>query len=230
MDIICYLCNKKTDEWCDHLVELYSKYTKTLIIDFLKQFLDDFPTQRYIDDPSNRICQECVDNINDFDWMLTTVARKESELCRMLLGTERLFNRHQIKMDQSNSETSQNEDSIFHEIDDSINQPDDPEGSVVLLRKEKSGIFQGKGTRFNIKLKKPGPNASCAMQSIKSIYMKQNKHSVKLRAPTQPRTQCLECNDGVWYTRWDYKVSPNCDRMPKIVVEHLNIHSASFIS
>lgn len=204
MEEVCYLCNKKADECSENLFELHSKYTKTLVIDFFKRFLDGFPTQRKIEDPQNRLCEDCLSNVNEFDCMLMTVAKKESELRRLLVGTERLFNRHHIEID-AKVEKFQSKDLTLHEID----QTKDPKECTVSVLAESgmNALRREKGKRFNIKLKKPAPNSTHALQSLRTIYLNRRKNSVKLRAPTQPRTQCLECNDGVWYTRWDYKVS-----------------------
>lgn len=204
MDVICYLCNTKTNEWRENLVGLHSKYTKTSISCFVKRFLSGFGTQRNIEDPLNRMCLKCLNNINDYDLMLMAIARKESELRKLLLVTERHFNHHQVELEP--------------ELDQSIIEQEAPQKSMNLSRdisvQGRSKKIPGKIKKTTTSLKPPSSARAGKAQTIKAIYMKQFTNSqetqtdntVKLRAPPEQRTRCIQCNDGVWYNRSEYKV------------------------
>lgn len=270
MNVVCYLCNEPASDWRANFVELYSKHTKTGIIDLFKRFLADFPSQRIIDDDSNRICVNCLDKIDDYDLMLATVAEKEITLRRMLFNTERFFNSRQ---NQDESEVTAFGDHLDEKnVIEKKSIKSSKESREKLKPKEKSKEKSNQQAKTNeqkapkkctshissndqevlasekmkkptVKLMKPAtglkPDSSALklksnsesqptadevkanalkLQTIKSIFEKHIKHSegskpneIKLRAPAEPRTQCLQCNDNVWYTRFEYQVGLGCD-------------------
>ncbi|XP_055326323.1 zinc finger protein 569-like [Sitodiplosis mosellana] len=97
MDVICYVCNEETRDWHRNLVETKSKHTKTPIVTFIVQFLDDYVSQRNVRDESNCICSECLRRIYTYDWMCLKVKEQEKELRTLILKSETSFTSNQIK-------------------------------------------------------------------------------------------------------------------------------------
>ena len=89
MEVICYVCNEPTDNWRRNFTELKSQHSNMPIVDLLKRFLDDFETQRNIDDESNCICAKCLNRIDDYDCMCVLCAEREKELKELLRATEK---------------------------------------------------------------------------------------------------------------------------------------------
>lgn len=88
MDVICYVCNKETTEWYQNFTELKSQHTETPICQFIKTLLADFDSVRNIDDESNYICAECLQQIDDYDWIKQQAIEQEAKLRHLLLTTE----------------------------------------------------------------------------------------------------------------------------------------------
>lgn len=88
MNVICYVCNKESSEWCRNFIETKSQRTSTPIDEFIKSFLDDFPSLRNIDDDTNCICVDCLQQIDDYDWMQQQADQKKTQLRNLLLATE----------------------------------------------------------------------------------------------------------------------------------------------
>lgn len=258
MILVCYLCNEPASEWRENFVELYSKHTKTPIIDVFKRFLADYPSQRNIDDTSNRICWKCVDKIDEYDLMLMTVAEKEIDLRKMLFNTERLFNgrteiesevtafgdhsddkigigkksnksatksikfkEKTVQQEKSNEQRAFKKSTIHISTNDhKVSTQEMMKKPTVKLMKPATSLKPGNSSALKLKTNESQPTAddmkahAIKLQTIKTIYEKHIKHSegsksneIKLRAPAEPRTQCLQCNDNVWYTRFEYQVS-----------------------
>lgn len=88
MDAICYICNKQTLNCHRNFNELKSQHTYTPICEFIKILLVDFDSVRNIYDESNRICGECLLQIDDYDWMKQQTIEQEAKLRHSLFTTE----------------------------------------------------------------------------------------------------------------------------------------------
>lgn len=88
MDTICYMCNKESSDCQRNLADIKSQHTETPISDLIKRILGDFMPLRKIDDKSNCICVECLQQFNDYDWMCQQVIEQESRLRDLLLTCE----------------------------------------------------------------------------------------------------------------------------------------------
>lgn len=88
MYAICYFCNKKSNDWCRNFTEIKSQHTQTPITEFIRQFLDNFESPRDLNDENNHICAECLQEIDDYDWMKEQAIEQEAKLRYLLLSTE----------------------------------------------------------------------------------------------------------------------------------------------
>lgn len=174
IDVICYLCNQKVDEWRQNLAELQSKHSKMSISDFFKRLLNDFVSQRNIEDEANRICLKCLEIIDDYDLMCVTAVKRETELREMLLQTEQLFDGHQIKTELENDVEMCHSETVFVKENSELNGNDqtniatgnikteDPEPStaprklteIKMAPKSKKIFIQKKGNRIVVRLVK----------------------------------------------------------------------------
>ena len=91
MNAICYICNQESAEWCRNFTEITCEHTQTPIADYIRQFLGDFHSTRNIEDEFNHICAECLQQIDDYDWMKQQANEQEAKLCILLLKTEAKF-------------------------------------------------------------------------------------------------------------------------------------------
>lgn len=174
IDVICYLCNEKVDEWRQNLAELQSKHSKMSISDFFKRLLNDFVSQRNIEDEANRICLKCLEIIDDYDLMCVSAVKRENELREMLLQTEQLFDGHQIKTELENDVEMCHSETVFVKENSELNGNDqtnkatenikteDPEPStaprelteIKMVPKSKKIFIQKKGNRILVRLVK----------------------------------------------------------------------------
>lgn len=101
MEVICYVCNKRTKKWSKNLTELKSKHSGTPITAFIAKFLDNYVSLREINDVTNCICSDCLSRIYSYDWMCMKVKEQEKEFHKLLLDTEQKFVSSIIKTEHS---------------------------------------------------------------------------------------------------------------------------------
>ncbi|XP_055305997.1 zinc finger protein Xfin-like [Sitodiplosis mosellana] len=97
MEVICYVCNKRTKEWTENLAETKSKHSGTPITVFITGFLKDYISLRDINDVTNCICSDCLSRIYSYDWMCLKVKEQEREFHMLLMSTEKNFISSRIK-------------------------------------------------------------------------------------------------------------------------------------
>lgn len=88
MDAICYVCNIESSNCRRNFAEIKSQHTQTPVSQFIRKFLGDFESLRNIADDSNCICDECLRQIDEHDWMCQQVIEQETKLRDLLLATE----------------------------------------------------------------------------------------------------------------------------------------------
>lgn len=97
MEVICYVCNKKTKDWRQNFNEIKSKHSGTSIKVFIEKLLNDFLSQRNLDDETNCICSMCLSLIYAYDWTCMKVIEQEKELRLILLTTEKNLDESNVK-------------------------------------------------------------------------------------------------------------------------------------
>ncbi|XP_055305979.1 zinc finger protein 271-like [Sitodiplosis mosellana] len=116
MEVICYLCNEQTNDWRVlnlNFTELKSQHSNTPIVDLLKRFLDDFESQRDIENETNCVCPKCLDRINDYDRMCVLCEEKEKELKELLLTTEKWHMSRELVLQSSDLQSSDAEHGLL---------------------------------------------------------------------------------------------------------------------
>lgn len=110
MAAICYFCDKESTYPCPKIAINKSQHTRTPIVDFVRNFLGDFHSSRNIDDESNCICFECLNQIDEYDRMRQQVSDQESKLRDLLLATEVKFcaNREPVEIEKNGASCSRN--------------------------------------------------------------------------------------------------------------------------
>lgn len=88
MEVYCYLCNSKTEEFCENFSQINSKHTQTPIVEYIIQFLGDFISKRNVYDEANCMCMECVSRIHAYDWSVLKAKEQEKVLSNLLMKTE----------------------------------------------------------------------------------------------------------------------------------------------
>lgn len=86
----CYICNNLTTDFCTNLYQLESQHSNTRICKYLTKFLGGFETQRDMNSDLNCACSDCLNRIDEYDWVCVMSTRFEQELTEILLNTERL--------------------------------------------------------------------------------------------------------------------------------------------
>lgn len=97
MEVICYVCNKKTKDWRQNFNEIKSKHSGTSIKVFIEKLLNHFLSQRNLDDETNCICSMCLSLIYAYDWTCMKVIEQEKELRLILLTTEKNLDESNVK-------------------------------------------------------------------------------------------------------------------------------------
>lgn len=89
MSAICYVCNKESADFLHrNITELKSQHTRTPIGEFIKTLTAGFDLVRNIDGESNSICADCLQQIEEYDWMKQQAIEQEAKLRFLLLSTE----------------------------------------------------------------------------------------------------------------------------------------------
>lgn len=107
---ICYICNTSSGFYCKNLYETKSKHTATRVGDLIAKWLGENPTSRYIGDGDNCVCFECLDKINEFDYLYMRAKQIEKKLCDTFLRTESKLNETESPMAFQSQENSDEED------------------------------------------------------------------------------------------------------------------------
>lgn len=111
------MCNKKALGWCQNLTKLRSKGSDSTIGLLVKRLLRDFATQRDVDDTSNCICIQCLNEIQEYDVMCVALVQKEERLRMILLATEKFQSQDKLAIPttETKSQASSQQDMIFVE-------------------------------------------------------------------------------------------------------------------
>lgn len=88
MEVLCYLCNSETEDFCENFSQINSKHTQTPIVEYIIQFLGDFISKRNVYDEANCMCMECVSRIHAYDWSVLKAKEQEKVLSNLLMETE----------------------------------------------------------------------------------------------------------------------------------------------
>lgn len=86
--VVCYLCNKETIDFQSNFARIRSKHSNTPIREFIVKFLDGFESERNLDNETNAICIECLDQISVYDRLNIKATQQELMLRILLLETE----------------------------------------------------------------------------------------------------------------------------------------------
>lgn len=243
MNVICYLCNEQVNEWRQNLAELQSKHSKMLISDFFKRLLNDFVSQRDIEDEANRICLKCLEIIDDYDLMCVSAVQKESQLRELLLQTERLFDGHKIKTEVENEAEVCHSETVFVSDGSATNQRSATEQEGVEMEhqmtssqaetlnheqttvnstppKTKKILIQKKGKKITVRLMKQPPNVKLVnseplkLTSMNSELLKPNEMK-SLVAKLQAIKTISEKHLDESETAEDAESKPSRQRAPK---------------
>lgn len=118
MEDVCYLCNQKVEYKCHNIKETLSKHSSKPIIEFIEKFLQDFESQRDINDETNGVCSGCLCRILSYDWMCLKINDEERDLKRTLIRTENDFiAKKKIKQEKFFEEIDVKNNENFEEID-----------------------------------------------------------------------------------------------------------------
>lgn len=156
MEVFCYVCHNKTKNWAQNLVEVKSKHSRTSIAEFLKKFLDDYPTDRNLYHQGNCICNECVSKIYAYDWTCIKAKEQETELRNILLKTETVFKNWKFSGSLKNGGANGNEvamsgpfnplNGVVHIIDAEDYNIDDQTDDKVDIKAEMDKYSPSKST------------------------------------------------------------------------------------
>ncbi|XP_055305996.1 zinc finger protein 2-like isoform X2 [Sitodiplosis mosellana] len=102
MEVACYVCNKNSTIYQLNLTEIKSNHSGKRVCDFIKQLTRDFATTRDVEDESNCICLECLQNVLVYDRACVEAEKQEKKLIELLLATEKSLSerRFEIKVEK----------------------------------------------------------------------------------------------------------------------------------
>lgn len=89
MFVICYICNKQSDEWYQKFAHRRLKCSKLTISDIIKRLIGNVSVHRGVDDISNCICLECLKNIEEYNSMFEKLKQTEKRLRDLILKTDK---------------------------------------------------------------------------------------------------------------------------------------------
>lgn len=114
---LCYLCNKEVHVWHQNLLKLKLNHSNISICTLFKKMLKNLASHRNVEYHLNCICEECYDQIQDYDMMRSMVILKENALRDLLLATEQSFAtsaelKTEVKMEiiETNTDASMNDE------------------------------------------------------------------------------------------------------------------------
>lgn len=143
--VICYFCNVKSEDWRRNLFEVKSQHSGSPIAFFVNKFLGECQSHRSVSEESNCICVECLQKIEEYDWLCTMAKRFESELREVLLKTESscsdTSNFQKIEEIDVNVDTRRNE---FFSVkwEDSIRSPQNVESEQIIESFPNKAVYE----------------------------------------------------------------------------------------
>lgn len=151
MAAICYVCNKKSFKWRQHFAEIKSEHSNTSISDLISKFLRDFKSTRDIQSASNRICLDCLGQINAYDGTVKRATEQENHLHNLLVSTEAI-----IRLNNGVDDSNVHNETVFvNNINESKTATNDSPGKSttqthINLQPQKTIMIRKDGKLFKL--------------------------------------------------------------------------------
>lgn len=84
----CFVCNTKTQKYCQNLRKIIIKSTGTRLSNLIEKFLNEVGSERQVNDVSNVLCFDCLRKLLSYDQMVLMINNSEKELRDLLSKTE----------------------------------------------------------------------------------------------------------------------------------------------
>lgn len=142
---LCFICNVRTDDWLK-LNEIKSQHTNTRIIDLLKKILGDCDIKRPIDSEINCICSDCLNRIDEYEFLNITLKKHEKQLYDIFQKTE-TFYLDKSTESQTHSKTKHSSIDLLPEVE--AGRGDSFQFRSTTIRKITVGVEKNRESNVN---------------------------------------------------------------------------------
>lgn len=106
MDTICYVCSKESADFRRNFAKTRTQCTNTPISRLIRIFLGDFESVRNVDDESNCICVECLQQFDNYDRICQHAVEQKTKLRDLLWSSEaKIIEMKEAVLNETNEDT-----------------------------------------------------------------------------------------------------------------------------